>query len=194
MIGTINAIYRTSPKRARASIAALLIAGSALAADLPSDLTGTYVGVGALSGWQCEIRAFALQPPTGLQSHVLSADCATPAGRASGAISTWDTCPSAEATPVPLVPWSCQSAICLFPSTPRMAVLSYSPATAQCALGQIVVTVGTGPATVMCRTQIIVPTYPYQGCGAVAPEPLPQPPPAPRYPRLCRQFGFYCGR
>lgn len=192
MRDTINAIYRTSLKRARASIAALLIAGSALAADLPSDLTGTYVGSESLVGWQCEIRAFEIYGVG--SSRYLSADCQTPSGRVSGGESTNATCPTTEGTRPPLVPWSCQSGICFTPSTPRMSVLSYSPATAQCALGQIVVTVGTGPATVMCRTQIIVPTYPYQGCGAVAPEPLPQPPPAPRYPRLCRQFGFYCGR
>ena len=61
-------------------------------------------------------------------------------------------------------------------------------------LGEITVSVGGSPPATMCRTQIIVPTFPYPGCGAPAPvDLLPRPPSVPYYPRLCRQFGLYCG-
>lgn len=150
------------------------------AADLPSDLTGTYAGSGSLAGWTCEIRAYAIQP-SGLQSHVLSVDCATPGGRSGGNVAIWDQCPTSETT-VPLA-----GAAGVTPSTPRMAVLSYSPA--GCALGSVSVSIAGGAPATMCRTQIIVPTFPYPGCGA--PEVQPQPPK--HYPRLCRQFGLFCG-
>lgn len=152
-------------------------------ADLPSDLTGTYVGNGTLAGWQCEIRAYALQP-SGLQNRVLSADCATPAGRVAGAVTTWDQCPNAEYMQPPLVPFGAAG---LTPTTPRMAITSYAPGV--CTLGAVTVSIDGGPLVTMCRTQIIVPTFPYPGCGA--PEVQPQPPK--HFPRLCRQFGIYCG-
>lgn len=148
-------------------LAILALSFQAFANDLPSEMSGTYVGGGPLAGWQCDIRAYALQP-SGLQSHVLAVDCGTPAGRAGGAVSVWDQCPSAERTPVPLVPYGSPG---LTPTTPRMAILSYTTATAGCPLGEILVNVGDSPAYSMCRIQIIIPTYPYPGCGAPSPRP-----------------------
>ena len=177
----------------------MIMVSAARAADLPSDLTGTYAGSGSLAGWTCEIRAYALQP-SGLTTRVLSADCAPPAAaRIAGAVAIWDQCPTTDATQPPLVaacPIGTPRDQCpvLTPSTPRLSVVSYSPSTTQCTLGEITVSVGGSPPATMCRTQIIVPTFPYPGCGAPAPvDLLPRPPSVPYYPRLCRQFGLYCG-
>lgn len=189
----------------------VLFAGAARAADLPSELSGTYAGSGSLAGWECEIRAYALQP-SGLQTHVLAADCAPPDGpRAAGAVSTWDRCPDADLQP-PLVPFGTVCGpgpnFCLPPGQRLLSITGYAQTSPACALGEITVQLtqvgpgGWGPPGVpvgaparMCRTQIIVPTFPYPGCGATAAaDLLPQPPAAPYYPRLCRQFGLYCGR
>lgn len=183
-------------------IAAAAFSGVASAADIPSTASGTYRGSGATAGWDCEVRAFQASDGLGGTMRALSADCGTPAGHRGGAITTSKACPTEQEQP-PLValgeacgpaPW-----YCVPPGTPKFSVVSYSPATAQCALGEIRVQItsavglatlpGTpGPESVMCRTQIVLPATPYPGCGADAPKP------SPHYARLCRQFGMYCGR
>lgn len=183
-------------------LAAVGLSGIASAADIPSSASGTYRGSGATAGWDCELRAFQITTGLGDTSRVLSADCATPGGQRAGAISTANACPTEQLQP-PLVLFgeACGPApfYCVPPGTPKFSVLSYSPATAQCALGEIRVQItsagsistlpGTpGPESVMCRTQIVLPATPYPGCGAIAPKP------SPHYARLCRQFGMYCGR
>lgn len=117
----------------------------------------------------------------GGSARALSAQCQTPEGHRSGAISTADPCPTeALQPPLPIVPilpatpggtWG--------PGTPKLSILAYLPATPQCALGQIRVQITTatshltgpglpGPESLMCRTQIVVPSAPYTGCGEPA--------------------------
>lgn len=153
----------------------------ARAADIPSSVSGTYAGSGVTAGWSCEIRAFQVFDGLGGSARALSAQCQTPEGHRSGAISTADPCPTeALQPPLPIVPilpatpggtWG--------PGTPKLSILAYLPATPQCALGQIRVQITTatshltgpglpGPESLMCRTQIVVPSAPYTGCGEPA--------------------------
>lgn len=173
---------------------------SASATDLPSSLSGTYAGSGATAGWQCEVRAYQISDGLGGTMRALSAECDTPAGHRGGAIATSDVCPSERTQPpLPRFGDPCGPApfYCTPPGTPKLSVVSYSPSTAQCALGEIRVQItsavapstlpGTpGPESVMCRTQIVVPVAPYPGCGT-APKPAPA-------PRACRRSGQFCGR
>ena len=142
----------------------ILIAMSTMtyAVDLPSELSGTYVGTGALTGWTCDMRAYALQP-SGLTTRVLLADCATPAGRVIGSVSIWDACPSTDATQPAMTPFGTIPT----PSTPHMAILAYAPG--GCTLGALGVSIGGGSVATLCRTQITIPTFTYPGCGATAP-------------------------
>lgn len=153
-------------------------ASAARAADIPASVSGTYAGSGATAGWSCEIRAFQVFDGLGGSARALSAQCQTPEGYRAGTISTSDPCPTeAWQPPLPIVPvlpatpggtWG--------PGTPKLSILAYSPATPQCALGQIRVQITTatahltgpglpGPESLMCRTQIVASSAPYPGCG-----------------------------
>lgn len=175
----------------------LLVTLSAGAADIPASASGTYRALpgGPLDGYECEIRAYQITDGTAT-NRVLSADCQAPTGRYGGAVSTADACPSTAVTQPPMVRFgdTCGPApyYCVPPGLPRLSLLQYQPATAQCTLGQALVSIGNGPPTVMCRTQIIVATQTYPGCGE--PPPAPAPAPRRRYPAwLCGLIGaHYC--
>jgi hypothetical protein len=163
-----------------ALICAAAFSSTARAADIPSSVSGTYAGSGETAGWTCEIRAFQVFDGLGGSSRALSADCQTPSGRRAGAITTANACVTDQTQP-PLVRYgdACGPAplLCTPPGTPKLSIGSYSPATTQCALGEIRVRITSavdpvtlpgispGPESVMCRTQIVVPTAPYPGCG-----------------------------
>lgn len=182
-------------------IAVIGLSGVAKAADIPSNASGTYAGSDHTAGWQCEIRAYQISDGLGLTNRVLAADCVTPEGRREGAISTANACPTELDQPalkVAFAPCGPGPYLCTPPGTPKLSVLSYSPATAQCALGEIRVQItravdpvtlpGTpGPESVMCRTQIVLPVTPYPGCGADPPRQVW------RDDRVCRKTGRLCG-
>lgn len=160
----------------------------ASAADIPSSASGTYAGSGATAGWTCEVRAFQVGDGLGGSMRALSAGCDAPDGYRAGTITTADACVTEQLQPtVPRLwlPGQVQNAYlcadpvwgCTPPGTPKFSIRSYQPATSACALGEIRVQLTTltaadpngpglpGPESVMCRTQITVPTTPYPGCG-----------------------------
>lgn len=147
------------------AVALAFVSTPAPAVDLPPELSGTYRGTAALDGWTCELRAFEFYTPPGSQTpgsnRALSAECQTPQGFGWGSISTANACPSTAVTQVPLRFDNGP----ITPSTPRLAIQSYQPASKRCPLGEVVVKVGTGPPSLMCRTQIVI-TAPYPGCNA----------------------------
>lgn len=158
---------------------ALLFTSAVAATDIPSSVSGTYQGSGNLDGWNCEIRAFQIFDGLGGSSRVLSADCQTPEGSRAGSISTSDMCiTEAWQPPIPRRGDECGPApnYCVPVGTPKLSIESYSVSTQRCQLGEIQVEItnaveaitrpGTpGPEGYMCRTQIVVPTNPYPGCG-----------------------------
>lgn len=136
---------------------ALIVMTALPAVDLPSELTGTYVSP-ALPGVQCDFKAYAIEP-AGFQMHVTSVDCGVPGGRVSGARSVYDQCPTTN-DPIPIGNTGTQAQF-----------HAYSPSTQQCPLGSMTVTLPGRPTSTFCRIQIIIPTYPYPGCGAASPRP-----------------------
>ena len=162
----------------------VFIVSFATAGPIPSTASGTYRGSGNTAGWDCEIRAFQLTGSLGETYRVLGSECQTPTGFKLGSLSTNAACPDENLQP-PLptygVPCGPAPFFCLPPGTPKLSITAYSAATAQCPLGQIDVQItssvdpatvpGTpGPASVMCRTQIVVPANAYPGCGAATAE------------------------
>lgn len=134
------------------------------AVDLPSELSGTYEARPdtPLDGWTCDLSARQISAGV-FTNRVLSAECdSTDGGVYGGAVSTANPCPSSAVTRPPLLRFGSGP---LLPTTPRLIVHEYRSSTKRCSLGEVTVSTG-GPATVMCRTQIVLPAVGYPGCGA----------------------------
>ena len=165
----------------------LLVTLTAGAADIPASASGTYRALpgGPLDGYQCDISAYQIADGT-ITNRALRADCQAPTGRFEGSATTYDACPSTAVTQPPMrrvgEPCGPPPYYCVPPDLPRFSLLQYQPATAQCTLGQALVTIGNSPPTVMCRTQIIVATQTYPGCNEPPPPAQPPTPPRRKYP------------
>lgn len=144
----------------------------ARAADIPSSISGRYNGSGDTAGWQCRVWAAQIADADGGSNRVLYVDCETPGSqRRSGAMSTTLECVT-EAVKPPLVPWgvACSYPIpgsnvlsCVGPPTPRWSIISSSPSTAACPLGELRVSIvpfvsSASSLSTFCRDQVLAPT------------------------------------
>lgn len=162
----------------------------ASAADIPSSASGTYAGAGATAGWACELR-FDQVTNGAYTNRRIDASCTVPGGARQGARTTNLACIT-EATAAPLADVNCTVAPCVTAQTPTLSVTSYAPSTAQCALGQVTVSIA-GQASTMCRTQIVLPSSPYPGCGDATAIDQPPPPKPKGRGWACRYLDLWCG-
>ena len=143
----------------------------ASATNLPSEATADYAG----GEWSCRVLAYA--HPAGLPSTVVELMCTDGESLQRRGSGTHHGCPG-DFT-YTLYPWWTRT---VSPAPPPTAfrIVAYDGASLTVEID--------GQTVVMSRTQAIPSPAPYT-CQA----PTPLPVATQHIPRLCRQFGLYCG-
>ncbi len=152
--------------RALTFAAGLVLALPAVADDIPSTVTGDYVG----GGWNCRVIAYESSAVT----NTIELQCTGPDNRPRITAVTWGGCPQTGSQSYTLYPWPGVAT-----GTPVLRIDSVGD--------QQIGTTIDGLPVYLALSQPLPSPSPYPGCGYIGVQPQPH------IARICRQFGLFCG-